>query len=130
MALAKTCDHLEVLTFDMEKTNSVTKNSNQYSVLQTPTMDNNCGVHSGKTGKGLCYVWVEGTAGRVAQEVGSALRKHLSLNLDLKVKELVLWSHSCGGQNRNIKLTLLLYAILEENENLEKKRFTIYGSWS
>lgn len=90
MALAKTCDHLEVLTFDMEKTLPLPRIPTNIVFYKRQLWLYNCGVHSGKTSKGFCYVWVEGTAGRGAQEVGSALRKHLSLNLDLKVKELVL----------------------------------------
>ena len=98
MTLAKTCDHLEALTFDMEKTLPLPKIPTNIVFYKRQLWLYNCGVHSGKTGKGFCYVWVEGTAGKGAQEVGSALRKHLSLNLDLKVKELVLWSDSCGHQ--------------------------------
>ncbi|CAG4943566.1 unnamed protein product [Parnassius apollo] len=87
----------------------------------------NCDMHSGKIGKG--FLRQCGIAGRGAQEVNSTLRKHISLNLDSKVKELIVWSDSCGGQNQNIKLTLLLFAVLVENDNLEKitLRFMVPG---
>lgn len=37
----------------------------------------NCGIHSGKSNRGYCYVWLEGQAGQGAQEVASALREHI-----------------------------------------------------
>lgn len=78
--MAKTNDHLEVLTFNMKKT---LPNGKIFSMSRRNNMVfynrqlwlYNCGAHSGKTGKGFCYVWVEGTADRGPQEVGSALKK-------------------------------------------------------
>ncbi|CAG9828337.1 unnamed protein product [Diabrotica balteata] len=52
------------------------------------------------------YVWLEGQAGRDAQEVSSCLRKHIMANVDKDVTNLTLWSDLCGGQNRNIKIVL------------------------
>ncbi|CAH1107459.1 unnamed protein product [Psylliodes chrysocephalus] len=78
----------------------------------------NAGVHSGSENRGYCYVWAEGTAGRGAQEVGSCLVKHINENVSGEVKHLILWSDSYGGQNRNIKLTLILKYILHSSEHL------------
>lgn len=88
----------------------------------------NCGVHSGKSNKGYFYVWVEGTAGRGAQEIGSCLKKHIMENCP-GVKKLILWSDSCGGQNRNIKVTLMLKHIIASHPTLKKisLRFMIPG---
>ena len=78
-----------------------------------------CGVNLGKTNKGHLYVWLEGTAGRGAQEVGSCLKKHVMENCP-GIEELVLWSDSCGSQNRNIKITLILKHILANHLTLKK----------
>jgi hypothetical protein len=42
---------------------------------------------------------------------------------------LILWADSCGGQNRNIKITLLLKSALENHPSLEKIyiRFLVSG---
>lgn len=40
-------------------------------------------------------------AGIGAQEVDPCLKKHIKQNLSNSIKELVLWSDSCRGQNRN-----------------------------
>lgn len=36
--------------------------------------------------------------------------------MNQNIKELVLWSDSCGGQNRNIKIVLLLKTIFNSTE--------------
>ncbi|KAE9522071.1 hypothetical protein AGLY_017531 [Aphis glycines] len=59
----------------------------------------NTGIFSGKDNQGYCYVWLEGKARRGAQEV-----------------DLVLWSDSCGGQNRNIKIVLLIKTLFNNTE--------------
>lgn len=46
------------------------------------------------------------------QEVGSCLKKFI----DTPVKKLILWSDSCGGQNRSIKLILLLIHMLQNSK--------------
>lgn len=35
------------------------------------------------------------------------------------IKDLILWSDSCGGQNRNIKIVLLLKTIFNNNSELD-----------
>jgi hypothetical protein len=67
-----------------------------------------------------CNVWDEGEAGSDAQEVGSCLVKHVMGTLSNNVKHLILWSDSCSGQNRNIKLTLMLKALLNDHPTLQK----------
>lgn len=59
---------------------------------------------------------MEGQAGRGAQEVGSCLIKHIKNNLNHNIKDLVLWSDSCGGQNRNIKIVLLMKTLFNSIE--------------
>lgn len=50
-------------------------------------------------GQCRCYTWHEGQARRGALEVASALR--LFIKDHPAVKRWILWSDSCGGQNRN-----------------------------
>lgn len=47
---------------------------------------------------------------------------------DSGVKNLILWSDSCGGQNRNIKLTLMLKALLNDHPTLETIRLRFLES--
>ncbi|VEN43467.1 unnamed protein product [Callosobruchus maculatus] len=73
----------------------------------------------GTTNKPYAFIWREGVAGRGAQEVGSCLKKFIDQHLKNGVEDLILWSDSCGGQNRNIKIVLLLKKILSEHSTLQ-----------
>lgn len=79
----------------------------------------NAGVHTGKKGQGYFYVWVENKACRGTQQNGSCVMKHVLNNINEKVKTLELFCDSCGGQNRNIKILLMLKACLESHRSLE-----------
>lgn len=65
------------------------------------------------------YVWSENVASRGSQEIGSCLVKHLNEHLPKETKNLLLYSDSCGGQNRNIKLALTLEKFLLLHDTLD-----------
>lgn len=79
----------------------------------------NSGIHSASNDTGHWYVWVEGEAGRGAQEVGSCLIKYINQKLKPTAEHLILWSDCCGGQNRNIKIVLMMKAILSSHPTLK-----------
>ncbi|KAF2886099.1 hypothetical protein ILUMI_20074 [Ignelater luminosus] len=56
------------------------------------------------------------------------MRKYVVNHISDKIQELILWSDSCGGQNRNIKIVLLLKSILEEKPTLGKIRLRLLVS--
>lgn len=109
----------ECITYDMEKTLPLPRIPTNVVFYKRQLWLYNEGVHSGNKDRGFCYIWVEGEAGKGAQEVGSVLRKHVKEEIS-DVKNLIFWSDSCGGQNRNIKITLMLKTLLEELPNLEQ----------
>lgn len=120
--VAKETEEVECLTFDMEKTLPLPRIPTNVIFYKRQLWVYNAGIYSGKENTGYCYIWVEGEAGRGAQEVGSCLKKHIENAVSENVKHLVLWADSCGGQNRNIKLVLMLKVILESSSkahNLE-----------
>lgn len=53
-----------------------------------------------QSGNGYCYLWAETDGNRGSVEVGSCLMKYLE-SLPVTVKEVVMYSDTCGGQNRN-----------------------------
>lgn len=79
--------------------------------------------------KGVFNVWTEREAGRGTQEVRSCLRKYINENIKAPVKKLILWSDSCGGQNRSIKLVLMLIHTLQNHPSLESIsiKFLLFG---
>lgn len=65
------------------------------------------------------YVWSENIASRGGQEIASCLIKHLRLNLPEDVQYVILYSDSCGGQNRNIKLSTMLLKFLSNHISIK-----------
>lgn len=120
---AKTCEETECLTYDLEKTLPLPRIPTNIVFYKRQLWVYNCGIHSASNGVGNCFVWAEGEAGRGAQEVGSCLRKYIKCVLPPTVKKLILWSDCCGGQNRNIKIVLILKALLNRHPTLETISF-------
>lgn len=125
---AKGDDTIECLTFDLQKTLPLPRIPTNLVFYKRQLWVYNLGIHSGKEDRGYCNVWVEGMAGRGAQEVGSILKKHIG-NISGNIRTLVLWADSCGGQNRNIKLVLMLMSILYNHPTIQTVhlRFLISG---
>lgn len=121
--LAQDSEDIECLTFDMEKTLPLPKIPTNVVYYKRQLWLYNEGVYSARKNQGYCYVWLEGEAGKGAQEIGSVLMRHLKEELPNNIKKLILWSDSCGGQNRNIKITLMMKAIMEQHPNLEEVVF-------
>lgn len=118
-ATAKNNPKRECLTFDLEKTLPLPRIPTNVVFYKRQLWVYNSGIHVASTDTGYCNVWVEGEAGRGAQEVGSCLIHHIDNFLDPTVEDLILWSDSCGGQNRNIKLTLILKVTLDAHPRLQ-----------
>ncbi|CAH0587826.1 unnamed protein product [Chrysodeixis includens] len=116
---AKTDENFECLTYDLEKTLPLPRIPTSIIFYKRQLWMYNCGIHAGSDNNGHCYVWIEGEAGRGAQEVGSCLIKYIKTKLNPKVQNLVLWSDCCGGQNRNIKIVLMLRATLNSHQTLK-----------
>jgi len=110
--LAVITDNMAMATFDLQ------------SVLQVPATDVaplyysrklcmfNLTIYNMKPpNNGYCYCWMETEGKRGSNEVGTCLYRWLS-SLPTTVQEAVLYSDTCGGQNRNQFIAaLLLYAV-------------------
>lgn len=110
---------VETLTFDLQKTHPIPKLPTGIVYYKRQLNLYNLGIFVGSSQKGIFNVWLEHEAGRGTQEVGSCLRKFVNENVKAPVKKLVLWSDSCGGQNRSIKLVLILIHVLQNHSSLE-----------
>lgn len=117
--LAKNDPEIETLTFDLEKTLSLPKIPTNIVYYKRQLSVYNLGIHAAKINKSYCFVWMESEAGRGAQEIGSCIKKYFAKYIDPNVKHINLWSDSCGGQNRNIKMVLILHHLLYSYPNLE-----------
>ena len=117
---SKEDETVQTLTFDLQKTHPLPKLPTGIVYYKRQLNFFNLGIAVGSTGKGIFNVWLEYEAGRGTQEVGSCLRKFIINNIKAPVTKLNLWSDSCGGQNRSIKLVLMLIHILQNHPSLEE----------
>ena len=66
----------------------------------------NLGVHNCRTGVGHMHMWSENEGSRGSQEIGSCVLAFLKEHSG-QSKRLIVYSDSCGGQNRNINIVCL-----------------------
>lgn len=71
----------------------------------------NLGVYTFNTNTGYMYMWDEITRSRGSQEIATCLVKHLK-QYAANYLSIIIYSDSCTGQNRNIKLALSLLKLV------------------
>lgn len=118
LALAKVDPTVEAITYDMMKILLLPRLTTNIVYYLRQLNFFNFGIHIGSSGKGRFHTWLENEGSRGTQEVGSCLKKFIN-DITAPVKTLILWSDSCGGQNRSIKLVLLMIYILQNHPSLE-----------
>ena len=107
------------VSFDMEKTQPLPHiETNKVFYLRQLWLYNE-GFNHTSTNTGYMYVWTENVAKRGSIEVGSCLLQFVR-NVANDWPELVLWSDSCGGQNRNLNMVALMIALVNSNNSIKK----------
>jgi len=113
--MAKKSFATDVITFDLQSVFSIPWLSSNIVYYKRQLSLYNLGIHDCSNETAYIHVWGETTASRGAQEIASCLRKHLASSGHQKSKtDLVLWSDSCSGQNRNIKVALRLLELVQD----------------
>ena len=108
---------VETLTFDLQKTHPLPKIPTNIAYYKRQLNLYNLGIHVGSSGQGIFNVWLEHEGGRGTQEIGSCLLKYTKHAVESK--HLRLWADSCGGQNRSIKMVMVLKHLLATHPTLE-----------
>ncbi len=115
MENAKNDPDLETLTYDMQKTLSVPRLPTNMVYYMRQLNFYNLGIHIGSSDTAIFNIWLETEASKGTQEVGSCLKIFIE---GVSVKHFILWSDSCGGQNRSIRLVLMMIYILKYHPTL------------
>lgn len=120
---------IQCYTFDLQKTLETPSLSTNVAYYKRQLWTFNLCIYDEVEEKGYMYMWSENVASRGANEIGSCLIKHMRSFLPENAENIILYSDSCGGQNRNIKMTLHLKKILTSlgNVNTITQKFFISG---
>jgi len=65
-----------------------------------------------------CFMWSELEGGRGSEQIGSCIFKKL-LELPDRIEQVITYSDTCGGQNRNINIAVMFMCALAKKENLK-----------
>ena len=130
---AHTNPNKRVLVFDLQKTLPTSVLSTGIAYYKRQMWTYNLGIHDENLKTGFVYVWSEEQVSRGTQEIGSCILEHVFQHIPETVNHLILYSNSCGGQNRNIKMSLMLQYILHKSpflKTIEQKFFVPGHSFS
>ena len=123
------CSKPYTVSFDMEKTLPLPYiQTNKVFYLRQLWLYNEGFNHTVNNQAYYMYCWTEGTAKRGSVEVISCMLKFLR-SIASTWPELVLWSDTCGGQNRNFNMTASLITLVNDSD-LNIKKVTHRYLWS
>lgn len=111
-----TDDKTVVLTFDLQRVLECPSISTILAFYKRQLWVYNLCIYDDVNDHGYMYIWNESIASRGAQEIGSRLYRHSLTHTPTDTKKIILYSDSCGGQNRNIKVSLMLKKLLADRK--------------
>ena len=92
----------------------------------------NLGINFTKKNQWKMHLWLEIEGKRGSIEITSCIYKSLTeMQAHDSQKEWILLSDSCGGQNRNIRMTTFLLRVVHDSKlGIEKKYSSFSRAWA
>lgn len=78
----------------------------------------NLTIHNCSSGDSTHFMWPECTAGRGANEIASCIYSHLK-SIPNGIKHVVLYSDTCGGQNKNSYIFSMFHYAIHKHPSIE-----------
>lgn len=107
-----------VLVYDLQKVLPTPKLNTNSAYYKRKLSTYNLCIHDATNNRSYMYIWHEGIASRGSQDVTSCLLYHFDHYISEECNEIVLFSDSCGGQNRNINTAIMLSHFLAKNNKI------------
>lgn len=124
-------NHIEIRTFDLQRALEMPYISTSVAYYKRQLWLYNLCVYDEIRGIAYMYAWPESVASRGPDEIASCLHQNFLETIPADTEKIILYSDSCPGQNKNIKMTLMLKFFLDSwpHENLKKieQRFYVVG---
>lgn len=92
-----------LLVFDLEKVLPTPKLTTNKAYYKRQLNTYNFCVHDETQNRSYMYVWHEAIASRGPQEITSCLIYHITHFIPNECRDIIAYSDSCGGQNRNVR---------------------------
>lgn len=108
-----------LLIFDLEKVFPTPKLTTNKVYYKRQLNTYNFCVHDETHNRSYMYVWHEGIASRGPQEITSCLIYHITHFIPKECRDIIAYSDSCGGQNRNVKTSIMLSHLLARSTHLQ-----------
>lgn len=121
-------EDITVITFDLMKTLPTPLLSTGICYYKRQLWTYCFGIHNMGNNDAYMFLWDESVASRGPQEIGSCILYFLKRFVT--TEHLIMYSDQCGGQNRNIKLSVLCQYIVSSPEYTVKKidhKFLVSG---
>lgn len=113
-----------VIAMDLQQTLATPRLTTNVAYYKRKMWTYNFGVHNLKeSSMAHLYVWNEAVGKRGSSDIGSCLIHYVEHHVPAHCNKLVIFSDNCGGQNKNINLSLLLLRFLHSGRFSQVKQY-------
>ena len=109
---SKAGNKIKTFAFDLQQCLRTPALSSNVAFYKRPLWTFNLTVHNLADNKATCYMWDECTGGRGANQIASCIY-HFIQGLSRETEEIIMYSDSCSGQNKNSYISVMFFIVLE-----------------